>query len=187
MTPTLVSDKVKSPLKFNLQKKSTYNVFKKTFFPSPIFITCTHVVRVTLYFNHSSHLSFYSALCLPHLNRLSVSLKAASSQALASSKSVVMKTLYHPTHTNGWGGKRDRREPISISVPDLNPRESRVISGFSLCRRSCSFHATCFSSIQENSTSSKKNSKTVISYFFPKEKDFTCQSMPSACTEKVGC
>lgn len=72
--------------------------------------------------------------------------------------------LYHPPHTLVKRG-RDRRGPISISVPHLNPRESRVVSGFSLCRRSCSSHETCFSSFQENFLEEK-----IANFFFLGEK-----------------
>lgn len=73
------------------------------------------------------------------------------------------------SHTHTYGAREKETGPISISVSHFNPRESWVVSGFSLCKSS--FHETCFSSIQENFC--KEKLQKFFFFFFPHKKNFT--------------
>lgn len=144
---------------------------------SPVFSTCAHMVRVTIITAHISakfHSCSFRSLP-PH----GASVCLPGSSFITSSSFLRIRcdgALYRPTHTNGGRRERDRWGPISIPVPGLNPRESRVVTGFFIMQKIFSRNLLQEKFLKE------KIPKLLFFYFFQEEINFTRQSVPRACT-----
>lgn len=103
----------------------------------------------------------------------------------APSKSIVMERFIIPHTLMEGEEKKDRQGPISISMPDLNPRESQVVSqGFDYGEDLLLFMEPALTRLKKKpwklpQRKFKKIPKLLLYIVSGAENKLICQSMPS--------